>query len=167
MIPALFFGCTAALRNRMAKTILAQARQRTKGRKIGLLCFKLTFFKKELLRPNIYTLLTPLKLGEWINFETLAVVLVDPPFHKSVQEKLRFHLLACGTYVVYTYHGLIGRQGPNFAWRLCRETSKPICYFLKAATARAIHRRRRWHCRWCRPWIFEFLQLAPEGVLSD
>ena len=53
MIPALFFGCTAALRNRTAKTILAQARQLTKGRKIGLLCFKLTFFSKELLKPNI------------------------------------------------------------------------------------------------------------------
>ena len=96
MIPALFFGCTAALRNRMAKTILAQARQRTKGRKIGLLCFKLTFFSKELLKPNIYTLLTPLKLGEWINFEKLAAVFVDPLFHKSVQEKTGFHLIAYG-----------------------------------------------------------------------
>ena len=68
MIPALFFGCTAALRNRTAKTILAQARQRSKGRKIGLMCFKLTFFSKELKKPNIYTYSINAILKYWLRF---------------------------------------------------------------------------------------------------
>ena len=135
MIPALFFGCTAALRNRTAKTILAQARQRTKGRKIGLLCFKLTFFSKELFKPNIYTLLKPLNLEEWIIFEKLAAVLVDPPFHKSVQEKIRFHLLTCGTYILGLVYIMVRSEDkdPTLHGDYAAKLQNPYAIFFKGS----------------------------------
>ena len=77
-------------------------------------------------------------------FEKLAAVWVEHPFHKSVPEKNKVsftclwhvYIMASSETKAQTFHD-------DYAAKL----QNPNTIFLKAATARAIHRRRRWHCR--------------------